>query len=68
MYTSFLFLILSSILSVVYCMHEWVAVLKKGEQLGIICMASFCLRSTVGGASLERDKDVRKPLETVTCG
>ena len=49
-------------------MHEWVAVLKKGEQLGIICMVSFCLRSAVGGASLERDKDVRKPLATVTCG
>ena len=33
----------------------------------MICGASFCLRWTVGGASLDRDKDVSKVLARVTC-
>ena len=41
-----------------------VSCLEQGEQLGIICGYSFCLRWTMGGASFESDT---KALARATC-
>ena len=43
-----------------------IVVLEKGEQVEMICGASFCLRSTVDGASMERETKTWKALVRVT--
>ena len=46
-----------------------IVVLEKGEQvyMEMICGASFCLRSTVDGASMKRETKTWKALVRVTC-